>query len=394
MTGDGSLLKRINRMALVRLVKAEPGLSRADLAKRTGLTKSTVSVLVAELVDEGWLREGSPPAGQGLGRRPTPLAIDPSRLGLLGAELGVDYLNVVACSLRGEVLSSRSLPYQHRDVARSVKRLCDLIAEAHAVLRGRRCRPLGVGVAIPGMVDVEGQRLRVAPNIGWHDVDLAALVRQGLDASGCAGLPQRILNDANAAALGQHLFGDGHRDAPLVYLHLGIGVGAGIVMGDRIYLGNDGLAGEVGHTTLHPDGPACGCGRRGCAELYVSQRAVSRGASGASAAGAPVLPIGELVRRARAGDEAVLRAVKKAADHLGLLLQNLCYTVNPAEIVLGGPLAELGDLLVEAGVSAMRARAGRYDQARVTVRRCALGHDACAVGAASSVLHGFLNVDA
>src|SRR5512141_193281 len=107
MTGDQSLLKRINRMALVRLVKAEPGLSRVDLAKKTGLTKTTVGMLVQELIDEGWLRQGEPAIGQNVGRRPMPLTLDPTRIGLLGAEIGVDYLNVIASTLQGEVFFSR-----------------------------------------------------------------------------------------------------------------------------------------------------------------------------------------------------------------------------------------------------------------------------------------------
>src|SRR5512142_823163 len=134
MTGDQSLLKRINRMALVRLVKAQPGLSRVDLAKRTGLTKTTVGMLVQELIDEGWLRQNAPSEAQGVGRRPLPITLDPSRLGLLGAEIGVDYLNVVACNLEGELLFSRRVAYRHREVGRSVKSLAALVARAHAVL--------------------------------------------------------------------------------------------------------------------------------------------------------------------------------------------------------------------------------------------------------------------
>src|SRR5512142_686464 len=102
MPGDQSLLKKINRMALVRLVKAEPGLSRVDLAKRTGLTKTTVGMLVQELIDEGWLRQSAPAEVQGVGRRPVPLKLDPDRIALIGAEIGVDFVNVIACNLAGE----------------------------------------------------------------------------------------------------------------------------------------------------------------------------------------------------------------------------------------------------------------------------------------------------
>jgi predicted NBD/HSP70 family sugar kinase len=387
VTGGGKLLKRLNRMALVRLVKASPGLSRAELAKGTGLTKSTVSVLVNELIAEGWLREGRTTSQTALGRRPTPLALDPGRLALLGAELGVDYLNVVACNLRGEILASRAVESRPVDAPRTLQRLCAMVAEAHGALRARRCRPLGVGVALPGMIDTHDGRLRFAPNIGWHDVDVVSLFHAGLEAAGCRDLPFSFHNDANAAAIGQHVFGSDAGGAPLVYLHLGVGLGGGIVLGDRLYLGADGLAGEVGHTILHPEGPSCACGRRGCAETFISQRAVSRAITGRDA---PLLSIRELAARVKAGDPATLAAVARASDYLGLLLQTLCYTVNPAVIVLGGPLAELGDVVVKAGVEAMRARGGRYDNPHVEVRRCSLGLDACAVGAAGAVFQQFL----
>lgn len=388
ITADQSLLKRINRMALLRLVKAQPGLSRADLAKCTGLTKSTVSVLVQGLIHEGWLQERATAASRGLGRRPTPLALDPRRLGFLGAEVGVDYLNVVACNLLGEILFSHLLPYQHREVEQSVQSLCELIAGAHASLLSQHCRPLGVGVGVPGMIDSRDGRLRFAPNIGWYDVAIEKLLRAALDKGGCRDLPLSVLNDANAGALSEYVFGAEQHSAPLVYLSMGIGLGAGIVLGDRLYLGNDGLAGEVGHTILQQDGERCACGRRGCAETLISQRAVSRFITGQDS---PILSIGELVARISRNDEATLRASIKAGQYLGLLLHNLGNTINPAHFVLGGPLVQLGPALVQTARETMKSCGGRYDFHRVTVRQCRFGINACAVGTAGNVLHQLLH---
>ena len=386
MVGGQQFLKRRNRMALVRLVKARPGLSRAELAKHSGLTKSTVSVLASELIDEGWLREDGASVAQRLGRRPTPIVLDPTRLALLGAELGVDYLNVVACNLQGETAWSRHVPYRHAGVERSVADLGDLIAQAHAALRARGGRPLGVGIGVPGPVDARDGALRFAPNIGWHDVAIGQLFRERLDASGCSGLRLSVLNDANAAALAHYVFGADPHASPLVYLTLGVGLGAGIVLGDRLYLGHDGMAGEVGHTILVPDGPECSCGRRGCAEVFISQRAVSRVITGEDR----ILPIEELVARVARGEEAAVRASARAGDFLGLLIQNLCNTLNPAIIMLGGPLSQFGEALLRSSQESMRARGGRYDSYRVSIGLCRFGLNACAVGAAASVFHELL----
>ncbi|MGC3996502.1 MAG: ROK family transcriptional regulator [Anaeromyxobacter sp.] len=388
MAGDQSLLKRINRVALVRLVKAGPGLSRVDLAKRTGLTKTTVGMLVQELIDEGWLVQSEPAPGGGVGRRPSPITLDPSRLGLLGAEVGVDYLNAVACNLLGEVLASRMVPYTHRDVGRTLRALAGLVGEVHGALREGGRRPLGLGVGVPGMLDPEGGVLRFAPNLGWHDVALQERLEAALAAAGCGGFPVSVLNEARASALSEYVFGEEHHTGPLVYLSIGVGLGAGIVLRDRLYVGHDGFAGEVGHTILQRGGPRCACGRRGCAETFVSQRAVSRDVTGKEK---PILPVQELVERVRRGDRPTVKAATRAGAYLGLLLQNLENTIDPAVIVLGGPLCQLGDVFVKTALAEMRENDGQYAEHRVSVRTCRFGLNACAVGAAGSVFHGVLH---
>jgi predicted NBD/HSP70 family sugar kinase len=387
MTGNQRLLKHINRTALVRLIKAEPGVSRVELASRTGLTKATVGLLVQELIEEGWLSQSEPSVGQGVGRRRVPLVLDGRHVGLLGAEVGVDYLNAVACSLHGELLWARRIGYRAGDVGRTVRRLGALIGKAHAALREQGRRALGLGVGVPGAIDVRDGALRFAPNLGWHDVDLGGPLRTALSAEGCGDLPLQLLNEANAAALSEYVFGEAPPTGPLVYLSMGIGLGAGVVLRDRLYLGHDGLAGEVGHTILQRNGPPCACGRRGCAEAFVSQRAVSRCVTGHTT---PILAIEELARRVARREPAAVRGATQAGEFLGVLLQNVRNSLNPAVVVLGGPLCQLGDVFVKRALRAMNANAGRYDDRPMPVRLCRFGLDACAVGAAASVFQDFL----
>lgn len=386
--GDQSLLKRINRLALVRLVRLEPGLSRVDLARRTGLTKTTVGMLVRELMVEGWLRERAPSDPQGVGRRPLPITVDPDRICLVGADLGVDYLHVVACNLLGESRFSRRIPFKHKHVNHSAKRLGALIVQAYSALLAEDSRLLGIGVGVPGIVDAREGLLRFAPNLGWTDVRLDDLIGGHLREAGYDGVPVTVMNEAKAAALSEYVFGAEPRSGPLVYLSMGMGLGAGIVLDDQLYLGNDGLAGEVGHTILQRDGPPCACGRRGCAEAFISQWAISRAVTGAPQ---PVLSIEALVERVVRGDAATLRAVYRAGEYLGLLLQNLANTLNPATVVLGGPLGQLGDPLLQTAVKQMRAAEGKVRTQGHSVRTCRFGIDACALGAAGSVLQRHLH---
>ncbi|MBK9516614.1 MAG: ROK family transcriptional regulator [Anaeromyxobacter sp.] len=387
MSGDQSLLKRLNRMSIVRHVKAHPGVARGDLADLTGLADSTISVLVKELIGEGWLRASDSTGSGGVGRRPKLLALDPDRIAVLGAEMGVDYLNVVACSLRGEVLFSRMTDYRHGEVAASARDLAALIVEARAAMLARRRRLLGVGVGVPGMVTTDGL-LRFAPAIGWRDVAVGDEVTAALRQVRCTDLPVTVLNDANAAALSEYVFGASPAISSLVFLILGFGVGAGIVLHGRLHLGHDGLAGEVGHTIVQPGGLPCACGRRGCAETLLSQKAMSRLATGRDE---PILHVAELVERLARRDEALTRGAREAGALLGFLVHNLIVSLNPEVVILGGPLSRL-DVLVAGALERLAQLSGDRPYHHAEVRACPLGLNATAVGAAGSVLNTLLQV--
>jgi predicted NBD/HSP70 family sugar kinase len=386
MAGSQRMLKRLNRMAIVRHVKARPGLYRGDLASLIGLADSTVSVLVNELIQEGWLRPGASTSSGSVGRRARSLELDPDRIAILGAELGDDALSVVACNLLGELLHSRRVDYRHDDQAAAVRDLAGMVVEARQAVREAGRRPLGLGVGVPGMVANDGV-LRLAPNIGWRDVPFGPLLSEALAARGCEDLPVTVLNDANAAALSEYVFGAAPSVASLVFLSLGYGVGAGIVLDDRLHLGHDGLSGEVGHTILQPGGSRCACGRRGCTETLVSQKVLSRVATGQVE---PVMHVSELADRLERGDEPLQRAVQEAGEHLGLIMQNLVVLINPELLVLGGPLSRLAPL-VNAAIGSLHGLAGDAPLHRANVQVCRFGLAACAVGAAGHVLHQALH---
>jgi predicted NBD/HSP70 family sugar kinase len=384
VTGDQRLLKTINKVALVRLVRAQADISRADLAKQTGLTKSTVSLLVQELIHEGWLREQRIAVTERVGRRPTPLCLDDGRLVLLGAELGVDYLIVVACDLTGNVLASQREPCEHESPEASAERLVFLTKRVLAKIeRGGRIA-LGLGVGVPGTLDAAGSVLKSAPNLHWRDIRVTELIGAALDRQGVESLPVYVHNEANAAALSQFIFGGDSVAGPLVYLSLGIGLGAGIVLKDQLYLGHDGMAGEVGHTIIDPAGPLCSCGRRGCAETFISQRSISAEILGSPAR---VLAVEEIANQLSQRNPRAVAAVQRAGERLGQLLLNLCNTLDPAIIVLGGPLSQLGVDFSTSAIQSLRRLWGEDSPLTADVRVCHFGANACAMGAAGFVLH-------
>ncbi len=381
ITGDQRLLKRINRMALVRLVRSRPGLSRADLAEETGLTKSTVSLLAQELIDEGWLQEKEVLVTGSIGRRPTPLCLDGRRLVLLGVELGPEQVRLVALSLAGEMLQEHCLPHAIGCTAQEMlEHLQDGLLQVLAALAADRREVLGLGVGVPGFVSEDGHL--DAPVLGWQGVPLAAMLRERLAAAGVPDILLAIVNGGDAAALGEVEFAPGDDPAdPLLYLGLDVGISAGVIVGGRLLHGKRGVAGEVGHIQLQPGGKPCSCGREGCAEAYFGLRAM------AAAAGCSV---SELFQQAQAQVPGCTDVLEQAGKQLGGLLHNLWTVLDPARIVLGGPSCALGAVFVDAARAHFAGMAAGAGLAVPPVNLARFGDAAVAVGGAALVLHKIL----
>ena len=368
MAGDQTYLKQLNKNALLRLVRGHPRASRAELAALSRLTKVTVGSLVAELVLEGWLLEGVPTAS-GSGRPSTPLQLDPTRLALLGAEIGVDYLNVLCCDLLGKVLERVYCEVEPMNSEVALERLGAMLLALSRSSRVQGRQLLGLGVGVPG--PVEAEILRFAPNLGWSEVAVLAGLRPQLKHTLFEHLPLYLENEANAAALGEATFGG--LSSSLAYLSLGVGVGCGIVIGGGVYRGQGGLAGEIGHTLLVVNGEMLE------AESLVGQRALSRGLGSLE-----LLHMREIITRLESKKS--LEMVSHMGETLGLLLVNLIHTFSPSRIVLGGPLVSIGNALLEPAYKVLEARTLPGRKTLVSVSE--MGVDACAIGAAARVLGG------
>ena len=377
-TGNHQLLKDINRMVLVRQMCISPGLSRADLANEVGLTKSTVSLLVRELIEEGWLVESEVVATGELGRRPTPLFIDPHRLLLLGAEVGIESVRVVATSLTGDVRARTEANYGSDNSAKAcIRTLANALLKVHKQLGKSEHRIIGIGVGLPGGVDEARGLLHFAPNLGWRDVPVGTLVAERLVESALAGVPLYLHNEADVAALGEMEFNPSQDCDPLLYLSINQGVGAGVIVGDQLLTGRHGFAGEVGHMVLQLNGPLCSCGRRGCAEALIGPRALLRRDENQPHA------LADGMRLVAERDAEALRAVKKAGSYLGVLLNNLASAYDPGCIVLGGAMVELGDVFLQPALRTLDEYAAAANLTPPTVRTSRFGADAVAVGAAA-----------
>ena len=332
-------MRRQNLALVMGAVAGGGPLSRAAVAGRTGLTRAAVSSLVDELLDGGLLAERGPaPAGR-VGRPGRALVVDDAGPAGLGLEIGVEHLAACLVDLGGavRVLERVAVANRDRDPAEVADRLAAL---ARRVTEGHDLRAAGVAVAVPGLVGGADGSVAHAPNLGWRRVPVAGLLRERLPAP-LAGLPLVVENEANLGAQAELWLGAGASDA--VHVSAEAGIGAALLVGGRLFRGARGFAGELGHVPVHPDGPPCPCGARGCLEQYAGEAAVLR-AAGLDHPGGD--PVAELAARAARAEEPVLRALERAGAALGTALAGAVNLVDPAAVVLGGAYAELGAWLL------------------------------------------------
>lgn len=383
---DAAAMRALNTSLLLHHIFEEEPISRAALSRATGMARSTVSAIVAELVEAGVVAE-SPGKTKRAGRPPIALHVQADRFQLVGVEMGASHLMVVRTDLRGRILGRASVdhPVQHdpEGTLETLGRLLDaLLPEAD------RDAVVGVGLAVPSPLDpaLPGRLShRILP--AWADVRPADAV------SARVGLPVIMENDANLGALAEAWWGEGRRSRDFAYIKLATGVGAGLIVGGDIYGGAAGIAGEIGHTAIDPErGPRCRCGRTGCLEALIgTQSLLARVAERLEAGAVSSLTAGDLslaqvLSAASAGDPVAGPVLTQAGQDLGVAIANLLNLLNPGVVVLGGSLPHAGALLLEPMRAALRERVLSTSLETTAVRVSALGDDAVALGGATLVL--------
>ena len=363
-TGSLRSLRERNRLQVLEVVRGRGSVSRADIARHTGLARSTVSTLVNELLGAGLLVERGAPedAEPAQGRPPVLLSFDPGAGAVLGLHFDHPVLRVAVADLGYTILAEAELPVDvDHDAQDSLDAAVALVDEVLARSGVDRDRLLGAGVGLAGPIDqATGTVGSSAILPGWVGMPVAQELTRRL------GLPVHVDNDANVGALAESVLGAGRGASEMAYIMLGSGIGAGLIIGGQVYRGSGGTAGEIGHVLVDEHGPLCRCGNRGCLETYAGADALLdllRRQHG------DALTVDGLVERARAGDAASQRVSAVAARFVGVAAATLCNQLNPEVLVIGGELAQTGALLLDP----LRESIARYaipaaaDDVRVVV---------------------------
>ncbi|AXE23560.1 ROK family transcriptional regulator [Streptomyces globosus] len=374
--GSQSSLHRANLERVVRAVRLAGSLTQAEIARSTGLSAATVSNIVRELKEGGTVEVTDTSSG---GRRARSVSLSGDAGIVIGVDFGHTHLRVAVGNLAHRVLAEEAAPLDvDASWADGFDRAEALVGELIAGIGVDLGKVIGVGLGVPGPIDVESGTLGSTAILpGWAGINPREELSRRL------GVPVHVDNDANLGALGELVWGSGRGVKDLAYIKVASGVGAGLVINGQIYRGPGGTAGEIGHITLDESGPVCRCGNRGCLETFAAARYVLPLLQGTHG---PGLTMERVVELARDGDPGCRRVIADVGRHVGSGVANLCNLLNPTRVVLGGSLAEAGELVL----APIRESVGRYaipSAARqLSVLTGSLGSRAEVLGALALVL--------
>jgi predicted NBD/HSP70 family sugar kinase len=383
------VLRDINEVMVLNVIREKQPISRIEIAELTGLEGSTVSKIVARLVADSMVyEEGVAEASPQGGRKKRYLHINPRKACAIGVDFRPSGYTVALSDFRGKILSSIDLPSKpdpHQaidEISRHIKK----------VLRSCTSESVeGIGVSLVGLVDPKEGRVLAGEGLGWgEDVPVGSMLREALDMD----IPMYFENGAWLCALAETWFGK-HARPPrnLVFLDIGEGIGSGIIIQGQFYHGSIYGAGEFGHIPLHPDGPLCSCGARGCLEAYAADPATVNRYEGLCRSrrepGSPPVSrvtIDEVVARALQGEPEAVESLQEKATYLGRGLMPIIYSLNPEIIILGGPITHAWGMVYPFMIRELSQRVPRFYLDHLTLIPTTLENRPSLVGAIALVL--------
>lgn len=390
ISNDTHLVRQKNRSAILQLIREKGPISRVMLARLTNLTPATAFSIVEELVDLSLVQEDGIGSSAG-GRKPKLFKFNPNAFAAVGVDLRANRLVAVVTDLDARPLAKIVHTYQGEIDGTEGARLIHQVAQEVIRSSGMPFEALvGLGISVPGMIDAMNGIVVKAVNLGWEQVPLLALLKEQLN------LPLQILDVSAALAIGETHFGAGKGARNLICINVGSGIGSGIVIGEQLYWGADGVAGEIGHMTVDEDGPQCRCGNYGCLERLAAgpaivERAIKGLKQGAVSSIRTLVSdrledvtVEVIVKAARSGDEFARSILNETGRYLGMGIANVVNFLNPEIVIVGGGVAETaGETLLEPLRQAVKLRAFEVHARRVQIVPAQLGLDASAIGDAT-----------
>jgi predicted NBD/HSP70 family sugar kinase len=361
--------KQHNRDLVLRTLFSHESVSRAEIARITNLTRTTVSDVVSGLLNEGLVEEVG--RGESIGgKTPILLSIVPDSRYLIGLNLAQDKFIGAIVNLRGEIKETVEIKVNDNDGDKALELVYKILDE----LIRKKIKPIvGIGVGTPGLVNTREGVIVNAVNLAWKDLPLGALLEKKYK------IPVSILNDSQATAIGEYVYGGNHEpDENLIVVNVKHGIGAGILINGRLFQGDGGGAGEIGHVVVQENGIQCRCGKSGCLETVASARAVINQLG--------VSSFEQALTEFSSNNGNSKKIITNAGKYLGISLANLIGTLNIQKIVLTGDMTQLGETWLDAIKNSMQKASLEkiYEGTKIEIGN--LDYRACILGASAFLL--------
>ena len=397
-SGNSQFIKNLNQALVLNLVKDFEPIPRSEIAKLIKLSPTAVSNLTENLIKEGYLREKGP-GSSAAGRKPILLELNSKARFVIGIDLErINVIKAVITDLRANIISRVERTLESTDFSMVVDLIIKTIRELINTSGIEIEKIAGIGIGSPGLIEYRTGKVIYSTHLGWKNMPLGASIQQEFD------IPVVVYSEANTPALAEQRYGAGKKAQDLIYITLGPGLGAGIIVNGKIYRGISGTAGEFGHIIIDPDGPLCECGNRGCLETLAAESSIIKRANEGVKQGKKTL-IARLIQDSKQGitpeivyeaalkeDKFAIEVIQKTAHYLGMGLINLVNLLNPEMIIIGGNISQVGDIFIEPLRKMIDSHALPTPAKIVKVVSSYFGKDAGVIGAATLILDHIFKV--
>jgi len=384
---------RIRNLALILNHLHQNGpISRSQIAKQLGINKASISTTVRELINRGIVIElGQKTGSQEVGHPSINIMINPDAGRIVGVNLETDRVRAVVTDVSPKILWRKEINFSKgislEGLLSNTKELMD---EACEIARGYSLPVLGLGLGLPGLVDIENNKLLAAFELNWFDYDLDQLM------AGNEDIPFYVGNEGRMSAMGESYFGDLHKSDLTLYIHWGRETSGGIIVNEDVLPGNLGLAGEVGHISVYPDGEKCNCGNSGCWNAYINLQSIINRIENTGHHLEPGttfenLTLDKVVALTKSGNSQINRALDDTAIWLGIGIANYINLLNPEYVIIGGPLSVLFDHISPVLTREVENRALPWQRKGCPIIPSIYREDACLIGVVATVVWNILN---
>ncbi|CAM3851863.1 ROK family transcriptional regulator [Alkalicoccus chagannorensis] len=398
ITGSFQLMKSLNRSLVLNKIRSAGAVSRAEIAKETKLTPPTVTKLVGELIESNLVKESDMGTSKG-GRKPVLLTINDRQFFAIGLDVGARKIRGVLTDLNAKEIVNDQVDL-HKDISSDelTMLMIKMIKSLITVSNVKKEQIVGVGVGMHGIVDNEKGVARFAPSYHLREIPIKDSLKEAVN------LPVFVENDAKAMALGELWFGAGRGFDNLICVNVGVGIGAGIIFNNRLYHGNNSVAGEVGHTIIDLNGRKCSCGSYGCLQTVAGGDSIAERAIRELSFGRKSLLMnktstrdeisGELIYQcAIEGDELSQDILSETGKYLGIGMTNMINLMNPAKLIIGGGVSKADNFILDPLKEVVSKKALTDEVKNTDITKSELEDRATVIGAVTIVLADLFTPD-